>query len=110
MLNSELMFYPSMKKVVVVLTLAALVTGCATTKRMDYRDLSAYKIDCANKAAQIQFLETQLTTPNERVAAFATRGIFSIFDGTYHEKNRIMDRSYDAIARGLLWDIRTYCP
>lgn len=110
MLNSKLMFYPSMKKVVVSLTLAVLVTGCATTKRMDFQDLNRYKIDCANKEAQIRFLESQLSTPNERVVAKLTGGLLSVLDGTYHEKERIVNRSYDAIARGLLWDIRTYCP
>jgi hypothetical protein len=110
MLNSNLKLRPFMKAVALVVTLATLVSGCATTKRMDFQDLNYYKIDCANKEAQIRFLETQLSTPNERVVAKFTGGLLSVLDGTYHEKERIVNRSYDAVARGLLWDIRTYCP
>jgi hypothetical protein len=101
-----------MKKSILVLVCAStMLSGCfATTKRMDFQDLNYYKIDCANKAAQIRFLESQLSVPHERAASSATTGLVSIFDGSYQEKVRISNRSYDAVARGLLWDIRTYCP
>lgn len=98
-----------MKKSILALVCAAIVSsGCATTKRMDFQDLNYYKIDCANKEAQIRFLESQLDTPSDRVAS-GFNGLFNVLNGTYAEKERIKNRSYNAVARQLLWDIRTYC-
>jgi len=98
-----------MKKSILILMLAALATGCATTKRMDFNDLNYYKIDCANKEAQIRFLEGQLSTQPDRIAA-GFNGLLNVLNGTYAETERIKNRSHDAVARSLLWDIRTYCP
>jgi len=88
-----------MKKIS-VLAIAALLAGCAT-QRMDIADLNTYQIDCANKDAQIRFLESQLTTPNSRLA--------SMFMLDRQQAKAMTERQYDAIAKTKIWDIKTYC-
>lgn len=102
-----------MGKIVLVLMMLA-VTACTTTHRMDIYDLRYMQPDCTNKDAQIKFLETQMTTPTERLkAAHQTRGLFgglvSAVNGTYSQQRAIDNREYDAVAKRLIWQIRETC-
>ena len=72
------------------------------TPRMDIMDLNTFQIDCANKDAQIRFLESQLTTPNSRLA--------SLFSPNVVQNKVIHERQYDAVAKKLIWDLKTHCP
>jgi hypothetical protein len=92
----------------------ANITSCATRQRMDYEDLIRLQLDCKNKDAQIRFLKTQLTTTGERmIAAFNSTSLLSILgqqiNGTYEDNQRIYKRQYDAAAKGLIWEARTFC-
>lgn len=105
-----------MKKVALVSVLALSLTGClSTTHRMDIYDLRYMQVDCSNKHAQIRFLQTQMSTPMDRLkAASNTRGLFggliSAMNGTYSQQRALEQREYDAIAKRLIWEIRTTCP
>lgn len=39
---------------------------------MNYADLAAYQIDCSRKAQQITFLESQRSSPDDRLWAWTT--------------------------------------
>lgn len=91
-----------MLKSCTTLLAAAMIAGCATTPRMDIMDLQTFQIDCANKDAQIRFLESQLTTPNSRLAA--------LFSLNFSQSKAIYDRDYDATAKKLIWDLKSHCP
>ena len=105
-----------MKKIALVSVLALTLSGClTTTHRMDIYDLRYMQPDCANKEAQIRFLKTQMSTPEDRLkAAMNTRGLFSglmgALNGTYTQQRAIEQREYDAIAKRLIWELRTTCP
>ena len=91
-----------MSKSFSLLFASMMIAGCATTPRMDINDLNTFQIDCANKDAQIRFLESQLTTPNSRLMAFLSLN---------PEQARAMnDREYDAVAKKLIWDLKSHCP
>lgn len=105
-----------MKKIALVSLAALMLSGCLTTQhRMDLWDLKYMKPDCNNKAAQIHFLETQLSTPWERaLAANNTHSMFGairgMMNGSYDHDKAIESRQYDAVAKRLIWEIRTTCP
>jgi len=90
-----------MNKLAIPLLLIALLPGCATMK-MDIQDLNTFQIDCANKDAQIRFLESQLSTPNSRLA--------SMFSLDRSQSLAITNREYDAVAKRLIWELKTHCP
>jgi hypothetical protein len=103
-----------MKKFILAVVCTSVLAGCATRPRMDYDDLNHFKIDCANKDAQLRFLQTQLSTPNERVAAMfnassVTRFVSAEDEQIYQNNKHIKNRSTDAIVRSIIWDLRTYC-
>ena len=93
---------------------ALLSSGCAVTQRMNINDLNRMTVDCANKDAQIRFLETQMTTPNERLAAAigmnAVSEAWAQMNGQKTQARSMLDREYDAIAKKLIWDLRSHCP
>ena len=89
-----------MIKLTLPLVLLALMSGCAT-QRMDINDLSTFQVDCANKDAQIRFLESQLTTPNDRLA--------TMFMLDRQQAKAMTNREYDAVAKKLIWDLKTHC-
>ena len=107
-------FRSNVRTVVSAMLFAILSSGCAVTQRMSINDLNRIQVDCANKDAQIRFLESQLTTPNERLAAALGMNVFSeMFSNARGEKTQVhsmVDREYDAIAKKVIWDLRTYCP
>ena len=93
---------------------ALLSSGCAVTQRMNINDLNRMTVDCANKDAQIRFLESQMTTPNDRFAAAlgmnAVSEAWAQMNGQKTQARSMLDREYDAIAKKLIWDLRTHCP
>lgn len=99
-------------KTVSALLIVLLASGCAT-QRMDIQDLSQMQVDCANKDAQIRFLESQMTTPGERLAS--TLGMSAVtefvahWNGEQTQARSVRNREYDAIAKNLIWELRTYC-
>jgi len=107
--------YVAIMKIAAALLVVATLAGCSSTHRMDIYDLRYMKIDCANKEAQIKFLETQMSTEWDRLSAtYHTRGMLSglmgAINGTYTQQKALADREYDKIAKNLIWDLRTQCP
>ncbi len=102
-------------QLILVFLAVSLVSGClTTTERMNVADLQYYRTDCGQKASQIAFLESQMSTSDERaIAYFNTATLFGslreMFAGTYDQKRSLMTREYDAIARTLIWELRTQC-
>lgn len=102
-------------KLIAAVALATIsLNGCAVYRqRMDLEDLRNFQIDCANKDAQIRFLESQKTTSNERVfAVITTSGAMefaSHLKGETTENRKIRTREYDAAVDIKLWDLRTHC-
>ena len=94
--------------------LALLSSGCAVTQRMNINDLNRMTVDCANKDAQIRFLETQMTTSNDRFAAAlgmnAVSETWAQMNGQKSQARSMLDREYDTVAKKLIWDLRTHCP
>lgn len=81
---------------------------------MDFNDFDRLKIDCANRDAQIRFLESHMTSDTERmVAALETHSLWgalqAAWNGTLDQKTAIVNRKYDNAAREKIWELRTYC-
>ena len=91
-----------MIKIYTLLCFALVVTGCATKQRIDIDSLKTMQIDCKHKDEQILFLESQKTTPDERMAASFTAAFST-------ESRAIVNREYDAIANNLLHQLRSSC-
>jgi hypothetical protein len=97
---------------------STLLTGCAGFNmgppRMAIEDLRTMKIDCANKEAQIRFLESQIPTSNQRMAAaFEINGLtefLSALKGQKSEQAKLLGREYEASAKLLIWQLETHCP
>lgn len=103
-----------MKTLAVAAALTAALSGCSTTHRMDFHDFNSLKLDCANRDAQIRFLESHMTSDTERmVAALETHSLLgairAAMNGTLDQKTAIVDRKYDNVAREKIWELRTYC-
>jgi len=92
------------------------LSGClTTTHRMNINDLYAMEPDCANKEAQIRFLETQMTTQMDRLSATYNTtgmmsGLISALNGTYTQHKAMANREYDAAAKRLIWRLYSECP
>ena len=105
-----------MKKTLVMLGMALSLSGClTTTHRMHIDALRYMKADCANKQAQISFLESQMTTPVDRLTSlYNMSGMMGILtmkaDGSYEQNEAIRSREYDSVAKRLIWELRTNCP
>lgn len=50
-----------------VITVSLLASACAVRPQMAYQDLDNFRIDCANKQHQINFLVSQRLSTNERI-------------------------------------------
>lgn len=105
-----------MRALIAATAVVASLSGCSmtTTHRMDINDLNNFQIDCANKDAQIRFLESQMTREKEwAIASMEMHSLLGMInaanDGTLKQKQAMVDRKYDAIARVKIWDLRTYC-
>lgn len=106
-----------MKKIAMIAVLCVF-GGCATaqttTARMDYESLNNFKIDCAHKQEQIDFLRSQLLTTNETFAnAFTITGTLgylrSNLDGTYQDRRKMFDNSHKAIINAKIDQLIQYC-
>lgn len=97
-----------------IIAIAAMVTGCTTTSKMSVADLNDYKIDCRKKDQQIEFLYSQIPSQGDQAAnAFILTGITSTIvttmDGTY-DRRREAYRGYNrAIILSKIDYIRKYC-
>lgn len=101
-------------KTLAIIVLAVGLSACSTTHRMDIYDMRYMQADCANKEAQIRFLETQMTSPMDRVSSLSNfAGILGLLsmksDGSAGQHRAIVDREYDSIAKRLIWELRTNC-
>lgn len=100
-------------KAISLLAVALLVSGCAT-QRMGLKDLSSMQPDCANKEAQIKFLESQMTTQGDRMMARlgmnSITELIAYYRGEKSQERSMVDREYDATARLLIWQLRSQCP
>jgi hypothetical protein len=105
------------KKIAVIAALCAF-GGCATaqttTMRMDYQSLNNFKIDCAHKQEQIDFLRSQLLTTNETIinayTITSTLGYLrSNLDGTYQDRRKMFDNSHKAIINAKIDQLIQYC-
>lgn len=101
-----------MRSLVLITLLAA--GGCTTTARMDYNSVNNFKIDCAHKQAQIDFLRSQKPSINEKLINYSiisSSGGFvnSTLDGTYDDRLKMHDDSYQAVINAKIDQIRQYC-
>lgn len=100
-------------KALAILSLIA-VTGCTTTSKMDIADLSHFKIDCSRKEEQLAFLERQFSSQQDKfVNAFRVTSIVgtaaSMHDGTYTEERAMYENYHSAVARNLIFKIKSSC-
>jgi hypothetical protein len=84
------------------------------TMRMDYQSLNNFKIDCAHKQEQIDFLRSQLLTTNESIinayTITSTLGYLrSNLDGTYQDRRKMFDNSHKAIINAKIDQLIQYC-
>lgn len=103
-----------------VLLLAAILlnTGCSSnmylTKRMDIQDLDRFQIDCANKEAQLRFLESQKTSRTDRMIAGFNGNWYDELEakaaGKKTERSAVASGDYDSTIRAIQWRIKTHCP
>jgi hypothetical protein len=105
-----------MKKLAVILAFGVCATACAqtTTARMDYQSLNNFKIDCAHKQEQIDFLRSQQLTANEAIVnaytITSTLGFLrSNNDGTYQDRRKMFDNSHKAIINAKIDQLIQYC-
>lgn len=97
-----------------VLLAAVLNAGCTTTARMDYQSLNHFRVNCAKKYEQLEFLQSQWPSSNDRLVngmmISSTSGfIASVADGTYQERRYLNDGYYTSVLR-LLIDQVKQCP
>jgi hypothetical protein len=88
--------------------------GCTTTARMDYNSVNNFKIDCAHKQQQIDFLRSQKPDLTEKLINYSiisSSGGFvnSNLDGTYQDRQAIHNDSYQAVINVKIDQIRQYC-
>lgn len=101
-----------MKRIILMSLL--LLTGCTTTSRMDFQSINHFKINCAKKYEQLEFLRAQW--PNERdfllngFMISSTGGfIATVADGTYQERRYLEEGRYTAVLRMLIDQVKQ-CP
>lgn len=104
------------KKLICILAIVSSGAGAFTTEsRMAYQDLNHFKIDCANKQAQIDFLVSQYVGPtgqqaNNLYARTLPGQIVTLFDGSYRERQYTASGHRNGVIKQILHDIVTYCP
>lgn len=100
-------------KALIALSLIA-VAGCTTTSRMDIADLDHFRIDCSRREEQLAFLERQFPGQGDRmINAFRVTSVVgtaaSMYDGTYHEERALYENKHAAVARLLIFQIKSNC-
>ena len=94
---------------------AILLTGCTTTARMDLHSLNTFKINCAKKQEQLDFLYSQWPSRDEQIVnALMIRSslgfLASNADDTYQERRHLDDGRYTAVLRMTIDDVKRSCP
>ncbi len=102
-----------MKKVIILFCI--LAAGCTTTSRMSRQDLINFKIDCAHKQEQLDFLRSQWPNDHDMaVNTFSMTSLTSIIlttaDGTEKTRREMVDGYYTTQLRLMIKDIQTSCP
>lgn len=100
-----------MKKIIL---LSVLLAGCTTTARMDLQGINQFRVNCAKKYEQLEFLQSQWPSQNERIVnglmISSTFGFVStVADGTYEERRHLNDGRYTSALRLLIDQVRQ-CP
>jgi len=104
------------KKLICILSIVSSSAMAFTTEdRMAYQDLNHFKVNCANKQAQIDFLVSQYVGPNGQIAnnvyAKTLPGqVITIFDGSYQERQYTASGHRNAVIKQILLDIVRFCP
>jgi hypothetical protein len=97
-----------------LVVLSVFVCGCAMQQpRMNLQDLQSYKIDCANKYAQIEFLQSQLPSQDEKMIAVLTDSGLAEFWAAIHgettEARKFEQYQYEAAIKDKIWNLKTHC-
>lgn len=104
-----------MKRILtLILCGVVFLSGCTTTSRMSRQDLINFKIDCAHKQEQIDFLRSQWPSDkdmaiNSFTITSLTGVIMTSLDGTETTRREMVDGYYTTQLRSKIDDIRTYC-
>ena len=94
--------------------LVVVLSGCVTTPRMSLEYLNGFQIDCAMRAEQLSFLQSQLVSNDERVLQYLQisgplGGITSALSGTYRQKKAMQDGTYNGFVRQVMRDVENAC-
>ena len=93
-----------MKLVTLLLCVFAL-TGCSGYGvKPEMSDFSQMKLDCSHQDAQIEYLRSQLTTPDERIIQ-----VFNWF-GDQERRHAVLSREYDANILAKIDTLEITCP
>lgn len=97
-----------------IIPLIALLAGCTTTARMDFQSINQFRVNCAKKYEQLEFLQSQWPSQNDRLInglmiTSSVGFVSSVADGTYEERRHLNDGRYTAVLR-LLIDQVKQCP
>lgn len=98
-----------------VFTSLLILGGCTTTARMDLHSLNHFKVNCAKKQEQLDFLYSQWPSRDEQIVNSlmirSTAGfIFSNADDTYQERRYMDEGRYTAVLRMTIDDVKRSCP
>lgn len=92
-------------KIVTLFLCVFALTGCAGYGiNSEMSDLQRMQRDCPNQAEQIAFLNSQLTTSDERMLQ-----VFNFF-GDQEHRYAVLSREHDAQIRASIATIETTCP
>jgi hypothetical protein len=83
--------------------------GCAvvsTAHRMDIEVLRDMKPDCANAAAQIRYLESQLAAPEQ--ANFSGK-VVSFVQGRQQQDQITVNQEFNRLVKTMIWTLRSEC-
>jgi hypothetical protein len=92
------------------------VSGCSTTTtaRMDFQSINQFRVNCAKKQEQLDFLYSQWPSKkdqflNAMMIRSDTGFVASVADDTYRERRYLDEGRYTAVLR-LLIDQVKQCP
>ena len=99
----------------ICVTLAILCSGCASPRSapLGFADLDSFQIDCNHRTAQIAFLQSMRSTPDDRLIARASNAIqpwlvYTNPEQHYNNANRGYGRS-DWVINQKLFELRDNC-
>lgn len=102
-------------KLIAVLAVTVLATGCTTTHRMPSQDLRYFKPDCSRKEEQLRWLNSQMPSRGEQqidsmVVTSVYGTVTSVLNGTYDERRAVYNRQNQAMIRSYIKELETWCP